>query len=105
MGTYFFVSYNDTLFTSGKLFYMWFEFATKNSPISGCCGSRQLLTTLLFKIFKGTSGFSLNIFLKWVQKSSFLTSITYSLTPSTSNLINAIATASKQLFTRRPLHF
>ena len=49
------------LFTSAELVYMLFEFATKNSPISSCCGSCQLLTTLLFKMFKGILGFSINI--------------------------------------------
>ena len=39
-----------------------------------------------------------------MKNSSFLTSITYSLTPSMSNMVNAIATASKLLFTMRSLH-
>ena len=43
-------------------------------------------------------------FLTWMQKSSFLTSIAYTLTPSIINLVGAIATASKQLFTMRSLH-
>ena len=43
-------------------------------------------------------------FLTWMQKSSFLTSITYTLTPSMINLVGATATASKQLFTMRSLH-
>ena len=36
--------------------------------------------------------------------SSSLTSIIYKLTPSTSNLVDAMAMASKQLFTMRSLH-
>ena len=39
----------NALFTFAVLFYMLFEFSTKNSPTSGCHGSCQLLTTLLFK--------------------------------------------------------
>ena len=43
-------------------------------------------------------------FLKWMQNSSFVTSITCSLTPTTSNLVDTMAMASKHLFTRRSLH-
>ena len=43
-------------------------------------------------------------FLKWMSNSGFLTTITYTLTPSTSNLVDAMAMASKQLFTMRSLH-
>ena len=43
-------------------------------------------------------------FLILTLKLTFLTPFTYSLTPSTFNLVNAIATASKQLFTMRSLH-
>ena len=48
-------------FASGELFYKSFEFATKNSPISGWRGSCQLLTTLFFKMFKNSLGFSIRI--------------------------------------------
>ena len=40
-------------------------------------------------------------FLKWVQKSSFLTSITYSLTPRTSNLVIVGAKCFIKRFTWR----
>ena len=43
-------------------------------------------------------------FLKWMWKLTFLTSFTYSLPPSTSNLVDPMATASKQLFTMRSLY-
>ena len=43
-------------------------------------------------------------FLKWTWILSSLTSITYRLTPSISNLFDAMAMASKQLFTMRSLH-
>ena len=49
-------------------------------------------------------GFFNKYIFKRMWNSSFLTSITYSLTPSMSNLVNVIATASKLLFTMRPLH-
>ena len=50
-------------------------------------------------------GFFNKYIFKRMWNSSFLTSITYSLTPSTSYLVNAIATASKLLFTMRSLMF
>ena len=44
-------------------------------------------------------------FLKWTWKSSSLTSLTCSLSPSMFNLVGAIATTSKLLFTMRPIVF
>ena len=46
-----------------------------------------------------------NCIFKRMWNSSFLTSITYTLIPSMSNLVTAIAMASKQLFTMRSLMF
>ena len=71
----------------------------KKEPADSC----QLLINIMFKwefVFEIIHKY----FLKWTWKLTLLTSFTYSLPPSMSNLVNAIATASKQLFTMRPIH-
>ena len=64
--------------------------ARQKQPISRLIGrltAKQLLFTLLFHFCSKDFDIFSKYFLKWMWNSSFSTSITYSLTPSTSNLV------------------
>ena len=80
----------------------------KNQPISRLTrqGDRaeQLLFTLLSQFCSNEFDLFNEFFLKWMSNLSSLTLITCKLTPSSSDLVTAMATASKLLFTMRPLH-
>ena len=62
---------------------------------------KQLLITFLLKPIRLFN----NKFLKWISKLSFSTSFTYSLTPSTSNLVDFEVQMLIKLFTRRPSYY
>ena len=67
-------------------------------------GFQTILSAVVTLLLTKDFGLFDDYFFKQTWNLTFLTSFTYSLTPSTFNLVDAIATASKRLFTMRPLH-
>ena len=91
---------NFTLFKKSKANWAFFEFAAQNRPIQGWLGRTAVEYIFLKKDFCTFNAY----FLKWMLNSCFLTSITYGLTPRTSNLLRFEAWSTKQGFSTASGH-